>query len=219
MNDAYIRNGTITNAKIGVAAVDEANIANAAITTAKIDDAQITTAKIGNSQITTAKIADAQITTAKIGDAQITNAKIGTAAVDTLQLAGEAVIVPVADTFSGFISSNQAAGRNFPYYSTPTSGLPSAWITLTQTTEVLVLWGVRFQGQASDAGNMIIRIYESGSIIEDIGSSPAALSTGGFTAGAIRRSKPAGTYQYYMNWAAFNSALYEAYIIVLGIQR
>ena len=107
IQDAYIRNGTITNAKIGNAAIDTAKIADAAITTAKIGNAQITsakivdanittakiadaaitsakivdaaisTAKIGDAQITTAKIADAQITTAKIGDAQITNAKIG----------------------------------------------------------------------------------------------------------------------------------------------
>ena len=145
--------------------------------------------------------------------------------VDTTQVALEAVNITEADTFSGFINSNQANNRNFPFYSTPTAGLPSIFITLTETTEVLVQWGVRFLGQASGAGNLIVRIYErlssvsGGTIIEDIGSSPSAVSTGGFLGGSILRTKTAGTYQYYMNWAAFNSPLYEAYIIVQGIQR
>lgn len=86
MDAAYIKNGTITTAKIGAAAIDSAKIADAAIGTAKIADAAITTAKIGDAQITNAKIGaaaigtaqiqNAAITTALIGDAQITNAKI-----------------------------------------------------------------------------------------------------------------------------------------------
>lgn len=88
---AYIKNGTLTNAKIGDAAVDTAKIADAAIVTAKIGDAQITAAKIADANITNAKIAyaavdnakiaDASITSAKIADAQITNAKIASAAI------------------------------------------------------------------------------------------------------------------------------------------
>ena len=86
MDAAFIKNGTITTAKIGTAAIDSAKIADAAIGTAKIADAAITTAKIGDAQITNAKIGaaaigtaqiqNAAITTALIGDAQITNAKI-----------------------------------------------------------------------------------------------------------------------------------------------
>jgi len=216
MNDAYIRNGTITNAKIGAAAVDNAKIADASITTAKIGAAQIYEANIANGQITNAKIGNAAITSAKIGDAQITNAKIGTAAVDTLQLAGESVIVPVADTYSGYIAAS------WPTFRTSANGLPSASITLSLDTEVLVLWGVRFQGQSSGAGNMIIEIYEGTTRILNIGnttSSPNAVSNSGFVGGAIRRSKAAGTYTYSMRWTAYNSPLYEAYIILLGIQR
>jgi hypothetical protein len=48
IKDAFIENGTITNAKIANLAVDSAKIANAAITTAKIGDAQIDSAKIAN---------------------------------------------------------------------------------------------------------------------------------------------------------------------------
>lgn len=49
MDAAYIKNGTITDAKIGDAAITNAKIADAAITSAKIGDAQITTAKIADS--------------------------------------------------------------------------------------------------------------------------------------------------------------------------
>jgi len=48
MYDAFIYNGTITNAKIGNLAVDTAKLADAAVKTAKIGDAQITDAKIAN---------------------------------------------------------------------------------------------------------------------------------------------------------------------------
>ena len=216
MADAFIRNGTITNAKIGSAAIDNAKLADASISTAKIQDASIFSAKIANGEITNAKIANAAITSAKIQNAAITTAKIGTAQVDTLQLAGESVIVPVADTYSGYIAAS------WPTFRTSANGLPSATISLSLTTEVLVLWGVRFQGQASGAGNMIIEVYEGGTRILNIGnttSSPNAVSVGGFVGGAIRRSKTAGTYTYSMRWTAYNSPLYEAYIILLGIQR
>lgn len=43
---AYIKNGTITNAKIGNAAIDSAKIVDASISSAKIGDAQITSALI-----------------------------------------------------------------------------------------------------------------------------------------------------------------------------
>ena len=98
---AYIKNGTITNAKIGDAAIDSAKIVDAAIVTAKIADASITAAKIIDAQITNAKIANAAIDSAKIGtaaiteakiaDAAITRAKIGTAAIDSTKI-GDAEI-------------------------------------------------------------------------------------------------------------------------------
>ena len=213
ISEAFIRNGAIANAKIGNAAIDNAKIANLAVTGAKIDNATIAGAKIIDGEITNAKIGNAAITNAKILDATITGAKIGNAQIDTLQLAGESVIVPVADTFSGTIAAS------WPTVRTYLNGLPNPSITLTVTTEVLVLWGVRYLGQSSGAGDMLIRIKEGSTTIFQMGGTPQALSTGGFMGGAIRRSKTAGTYTYYMEWSAFNSPLYEAYIILLGIQR
>lgn len=100
ISEAFIRNGSIVNAKIGNAAIDNAKIATATIIEANIADAAITSAKIANAAITTAKINDAAITTAKIGDAEITGAKIANLTVDTINIVGNAV------SQSGFTSSS-----------------------------------------------------------------------------------------------------------------
>lgn len=101
IDQAYIKNGAISNAKIGSAAIDSAKIADAAITnakigtaainSAKIEDAAITNAKIENAAITSAKIADATIDNAKIADAAITNAKIGDAAITSAKIGSAAI--------------------------------------------------------------------------------------------------------------------------------
>jgi hypothetical protein len=101
IEDAYIKNGAISNAKIGNAAIDNAKIANAAIDNAKIADATIGTAKIQNAAITNAlianaaidnaKIANAAIDSAKIQDAAISNAKIADATIDSAKIANAAI--------------------------------------------------------------------------------------------------------------------------------
>lgn len=88
IESAFIKNGSISNAKIGDAAIDNAKIADAAITSAKIGDAEITTAKIEDAAIGTAKIADGSITSAKIEDASITTAKIDDAAITNAKISG-----------------------------------------------------------------------------------------------------------------------------------
>ncbi|MDO4442197.1 MAG: hypothetical protein Q4B81_08430, partial [Moraxella sp.] len=70
--------------------------AGAWLNSASIANASITNAHIANGSIDNAKIVDGAIDTAKIRDGVITTAKIGTAQVDTLQIAGEAVVVPRA---------------------------------------------------------------------------------------------------------------------------
>lgn len=82
MSDAFIANGTITNAKIGSAAVDDAKIAslnatkiNAGYLSADRIEAGSLDAKIAN--IDTAVITSGILNTARIGDGTITNAKIG----------------------------------------------------------------------------------------------------------------------------------------------
>jgi hypothetical protein len=57
---------------------------------------------IEGAAIGTAYISDGNITTAKIQNAAITRAKIGDLAVDTLQIAGNAIVIPVAGQFSNW---------------------------------------------------------------------------------------------------------------------
>jgi len=76
ITDAYIRNGQITNLKIGDLAVD----------TAKLNDLAVSEGKIDNLAVTTGKLQDGSITNAKIGNLQVT----------TLKIAGENVTVPRA---------------------------------------------------------------------------------------------------------------------------
>jgi len=130
MYDAFIYNGSITNAKIGDAAIDTAKIADASIVAAKIADAQITTAKVEDAAITNAKIGTAAITAAKIGDAQVTNAKIGTAAVDTAKIADAAITnakigdaeVDVAKINTASITSLSALSATLGTFQSSTTG-------------------------------------------------------------------------------------------------
>ena len=86
MADAFIKNGTITNAKIGNAAIDSAKIANATIVAADIADATITGAKIDSATITSANIASATITSANILNGTITSADIANAAITNAKI-------------------------------------------------------------------------------------------------------------------------------------
>lgn len=88
---AFIRDGTITNAKIGKAAIDNAKIASldaSKITTGTIDAARINADQIAANiaNIDAAKITSGVINSARIGDATITSAKIA----DTLRSTGYA---------------------------------------------------------------------------------------------------------------------------------
>jgi hypothetical protein len=81
MDTAFIRDGTITNAKIGNAVIDDAKIAN--LSAAKITAGTIAADRLDANTITSkvlsvdwAKITNASVTSAQIQDAAITTAKI-----------------------------------------------------------------------------------------------------------------------------------------------
>lgn len=73
---------------------------------AMIKDATITTAKIADASITTAKIGSAEVKTANIDNLAVTTGKINDLAVNTLQLAGQAVTIPV----STYVSTASPSG-------------------------------------------------------------------------------------------------------------
>jgi uncharacterized coiled-coil protein SlyX len=104
IEDAFIRNGTITNAKIGNAAIDDAKIAS--LSADKIVAGTIDTARLAIDNITLdsyydssiarnrLRIRDLGVDTAKINNAAITTAKIGDLAVTTLKIAGNSITQP-----------------------------------------------------------------------------------------------------------------------------
>ena len=98
ITDAYIKNGQITNLKIGDLAVDEAKIGDLAVNTAKIRDLAVDTAKIR----------DLAVETAKIQNDAVTNAKIENLAVTTLKIAGENITVPRAISAGSGVSIGSA---------------------------------------------------------------------------------------------------------------
>jgi hypothetical protein len=131
MNDAYIRNGTITNAKIGNAAIDDAKIASLSadkITAGSLDAARIAIdnvvldtyfdGSIGRRRL---YIPDARINTAQIANAAITTAKIGDLAVSTLKIAGNAITQPQTYTAADkYVSSAiTVSGGGYTYVGYP----------------------------------------------------------------------------------------------------
>lgn len=61
-----VKDGGITNSKLGNVSVDASKLASNAVETAKIQDGAVTEAKIGNDQVTSTKIADGNVTEAKL---------------------------------------------------------------------------------------------------------------------------------------------------------
>ena len=98
--------GVITGTKIQAGTITADRITTATITAASgvMANASIGTAQIQTAAITTALIDTAAITNAKIGVAAIETANIKDANVDTLQLAGQAVIIPVSAYTAGIIN-------------------------------------------------------------------------------------------------------------------
>jgi hypothetical protein len=177
-----------------------AQINDAVITNAKIQNGAITTAKIGDLQVTGAKIDDATITSAKIQNAAITNAKIGTAQVDTLQIAGNAVTIPVSASASG---NSVTANINVP--------------ANTAISIVGTISGSQYGGQ--------LRVFRDGSEIFSSNTFAQGFSSTGFvsvavtgpiTASLISVAPTAGTYSFNLS---YTSGAASATILLLATKR
>lgn len=84
IDTGFIRDASITQAKIGLLAVDTARIADLTITNAKLAALSVDAAKIQDAAITNAKILNAAVTNAKIANASIDTAKVGSLYANTL---------------------------------------------------------------------------------------------------------------------------------------
>lgn len=140
MNDAFIENGTIVNAKIGNAAIDNAKIANLAVDNAKIANATITGGKITASTITGGNIAAATITGGNIAAGTITASNITANTITTDRLIANAATAATASTLdSGEVTfSGSSSSMDLPASGTPltltTTGAPVKVLVSTQVT-------------------------------------------------------------------------------------
>lgn len=147
MTDAFIRNGSIINAKIADAAIDNAKIANLSadkinagtISTSRLNidgstltsvdgvlqiaNLAVTNAKIQNLAVSSAKIANLAATTAKIANLAVTTGKIQDLAVQTLKIADQAVIIP-SSNFTGASQSTTSSTTQIQTVSFTSSGAP-----------------------------------------------------------------------------------------------
>ena len=113
INGGDIYTNTITASQIAATTITASQIASNTITAGQIAASAITASEVGANEI----IAN----TANIKNAVITGAKIGNAEVDTLQIAGNAVTIPVSAYSS---SSNSFSGENILSASITSTGGP-----------------------------------------------------------------------------------------------
>jgi hypothetical protein len=129
MDTAFIRDGTITNAKIGNAVIDDAKIAN--LSADKITAGTIAADRLDANTITSkvlsvdwAKITNASITSAQIQDAAITTAKIANTIQSTTftSTAGWQINKAGTATFNEVALRGSVNGGAFTGYAWPASG-------------------------------------------------------------------------------------------------
>jgi len=190
---AQIAANTITASEIAANTITASQIAANTITASQIAAATITSTQIASATISAGNMAANSITAANaaIADATITTAKIGTAQVDTLQIAGQAVTIPV----SAFTLASQAAFNNTTV----------SWRTVQQLTIVasgnpiyITTSGSATQGTAVGIGtyNASFRISRAPSS----GGTPTALTTNsvGNPALNITDNPASNTYNYFL---------------------
>lgn len=202
-NNVYIQNGFIQNA-----AIDNAKIANAAITNAKIQDAAITTAKIQDAQITDAKIVSLDVGKLYAGTAKIATALIGDAQVQTLQIAGNAVTVPLETALSSTVYGNGSFSNVMVLY------VPLA--VPGKIMAIAVLDQDYLNAQYTHA-----KLWINGEIVYEVRNWDGGRVVIKNPVLAAAKSCPAGTIAVYVQWAGENSDVWlsRGSLVVMGVQR
>ena len=122
LTGSLIVDGTITGNKIAANTITATNIAASTITSTQIAAATISATNMAANSITAANAA--------IADATITSAKIGTAEVATLNIAGQAVTLPVVSFSASGISFG--SGTQLQTITWTSSGAPTLIMMSTQ---------------------------------------------------------------------------------------
>jgi hypothetical protein len=210
---SLIVQNTITGDKVAANTITGTNIAGTTITAANIVANTITASQIAANTITASQIAAATISAGNMAANSITagNAAIANATVDTLQIAGQAVTVPVSAYTAGAISIGTS------YVS-----VQSVVFTAPVNTPVIV-WA-NFFSDAPCRPTMAIR--QNGTIIYEM---PTFFALGAFTGTLtwpasliINSESVAGsqTYEFLLKTQsgfAFNARATS--LVVLGVKR
>lgn len=256
IRDAFIHAATIVTAMIKDAAIDSAKIADLAVTSAKIQDAAITNVKIGdyirssaydpgvtgwnihkNGSVEFNDVrARGDIEASSIGAAcPVPMARITDLMVDTLQIAGNAVIIPAS------ASANWSFGTWVP---TGWSNLIGVTITLPHAGAIFVTATLDCEGtgyitsplSTPNVTTAMMAIFRNGSALTGgvvcgrrvmtFYNSPNSgySSLGACASVGIKENLPAGTYTYYLtSWGGGNTTygakLGNASIVALGVMR
>lgn len=164
MDGAFIKFGSITEAHIGTATIDNAHITNT-LDAAKIVTGEIDTGRIKLDGTTIDSNNNGRIEIKNLG---VTTAKIQNADVTTLKIAGEAATVPIGVNGSGGVTvanntSNvvttwtDISGGGVPINFNTSGGITPSKITFLITSNFLLT-----NGSSGTFISMIFRIYDGG---------------------------------------------------------
>lgn len=170
MDAAYIKDGTITNTKIGNAAIDDAKISS--LSAAKITAGTIAAARLDSSVITSKALytdlgvaKEAIIDSAMIVSAAITEAKIGTGAITTAKIEDAAIT-------GAKIADAEITGAKIAIASITNAHIADAEITTAKIANANIT-------TATIAGDAVSAIM-SGSVTVDLDELIDGLYVGGF---------------------------------------
>lgn len=164
MDGAFIKFGSITEAHIGTATIDNAHITNT-LDAAKITVGTLDTGRINLDGATIDSNNNGQI---QIKDLGVTSAKIQNAEVGTLKIAGEAATVPIGVNGAGGVTvANQTSNVVTTWTDISGGGVPinfntSGGITPSKITFLITSNFLLTNGSSGTFISMIFRIYDGG---------------------------------------------------------
>lgn len=151
------------------------------------------------------------------GSTRINGNKIytGDAYVDTLQIKGNAVIVPVHDEYTG---TTITGNNNWKFWDP--DGMPFVTATMDQAGRVLLNWTIHQKGQTSNPPKYSIGIhdYYSSSWVWQVLNVP---TIDNFVSGTVSVPVSAGARGFALAWKGSNSAakMYAATLTFTGMKR
>ena len=188
--------------------IKSAFIADASITSAKIGNAQIKTANIENAAITNAKIASLDVSKLYAGTAKIATALIGDAQVQTLQIAGNAVTVPLETALSSVVYGNGSFSNVMVLY-----------VPLAVSGKIMAI--AALDQDYSNAQYTHAKLWINGEVVYEVKNWAGGRVVVKNPVLAAARTCPAGTITVFVEWAGENASVWlsRGSLVVMGVQR